>query len=152
MSHLTHSLRLGAGALALVVAGLNSASCTVNTGADGDPVTLTQTATATEYRSEERYLTETVSVAETTLTETETRWLLGDPQATELVNQHFFGPYPDDDVCKDYAEAECEQREDGWYLTFPEDQPTPAQDREQDRTREPEPAEPTESDPAPPAD
>ena len=109
-------------ALSAVLAGTLT-SCTVPDHLrDAESPTATPTVTApapatvTETLSESRAVTSTltVTVAETTVTATATRWAIGDPAATELSDARLFGPYPDEQVCKAYAEAMCEKREDGW--------------------------------------
>lgn len=136
---MTRTLR--ALALSAALAG-TLASCTIPDSAR-EPRPPAATVVVTETKVQDRTATttlattlaETATVAETTVTATETRWAIGDPAATELPGTRLFGPYPDENVCRAYPEATCEEREDGWYLVpgapepdaEPDAEPGPAQ-------------------------
>lgn len=98
-----------------------------------DPESPTVTVMVTETLSESSVVTSTAktTIPETTVTTTATRWAIGDPAATELSDARLFGPYPDEQACRAYAELTCEEREDGWYLvvettTEPSTEPEPS--------------------------
>lgn len=121
------------------------AACTIpsesgsatGTAADAPEVTVTATTTQTEVEQQETTVTDTSTVAETTLTETATRWAIGDPAKATNPNEQLFGPYPKQDECEELADTDCVERDDGWYL-----------DLRDEEESDDEPASPSESETA----
>ena len=121
----TRRLRL----FAVAVLALPLAACTIpseggsttGTAADAPPVTVTETATETEVQEQETTVTDTSTIAETTVTETATRWAIGDPAKATNPNEQLFGPYPKQGECEELAGTDCVERDDGWYLDLRDD-------------------------------
>lgn len=140
----TRRLRL----FAVAVLALPLAACTIpseggsttGTAADSPAVTVTETATETEVEQQETTVTDTSTIAETTVTETATRWAIGDPAEATNPNEQLFGPYPEQDECEELAGTDCVERDDGWYLDL--------RDEDDEEESDDEPASPSESETA----
>ena len=146
----TRRLRL----FAVAVLALPLAACTIpseggsttGTAADAPPVTVTETATETEVEQQETTVTDTSTIAETTVTETATRWAIGDPAKATNPNEQLFGPYPKQGECEELAGTDCVERDDGWYLDLRDE--ADAEDDADEGGPDDEPASPSESETA----